>query len=71
MTVQKALEENYSWCDDIGSLLFTDQSRVIIFASHRFDDDGELTVGNITVYPRGCVKKIEVLKGQTQRCLKR
>ena len=26
------------------------------------DDDGELTVGNTTVYPRSVVKKIEVLK---------
>ena len=33
-----------------------------IFASHSFDDDGELTVGNITVYPRSVVKKIERLK---------
>jgi hypothetical protein len=62
MNLKKALEENYSWCDDIGYLLFKDKRRVIIFASHSFDDDGELTVGNITVYPRGCVKKIEVLK---------
>ena len=28
----------------------------IIFASHSFDDDGELTVGNTTVYPRSVVK---------------
>ena len=62
MTVKKALEENYSWCDDIGYLLFKDQRRVIIFASHSFDDDGELTVGNTTVYPRSVVKKIEVFK---------
>jgi len=39
-----------------------DQKKVIIFASHSFDDDGELTVGNTTVYPRSVVKKIEVLK---------
>jgi hypothetical protein len=38
------------------------QKKLIIFASHSFDDDGTLTVGNTTVYPRSVVKKIEVLK---------
>jgi hypothetical protein len=52
----------YSWCEDTGYLLHKDQKKVIIFASHSFDDDGELTVGNTTVYPRSVVKKIEVLK---------
>ena len=62
MSLNKALEQTYSWCDDIGYLLYKDQKKVIIFASHSFDDDGELTVGNTTVYPRSVVKKIEVLK---------
>ena len=62
MSLNKALEQTYSWCDDIGYLLYKDQNKVIIFASHSFDDDGELTVGNTTVYPRSVVKKIEVLK---------
>ena len=57
-----ALEQTYSWCDDIGYLLYKDQKKLIIFASHSFDDDGELTVGNLTVYPRSVVKKIERLK---------
>jgi hypothetical protein len=62
MSLKKALEQTYSWCDDIGYLLYKDQKKLIIFASHSFDDDGELTVGNVTVYPRSVVKKIEVLK---------
>ena len=62
LTLSKAKDQVYSWCEDTGYLLHKDQKKVIIFASHSFDDDGELTVGNITVYPRGCVKKIEVLK---------
>ena len=62
MSLKKALEQTYSWCDDIGYLLYKDQKKLIIFASHSFDDDGELTVGNTTVYPRSVVKKIEVLK---------
>ena len=62
MTLDKAKDQVYSWCEDTGYLLYKDQKRLIIFASHSFDDDGTLTVGNTTVYPRSVVKKIEVLK---------
>jgi len=62
MTLEKANDQVYSWCEDTGYLLYKDQKRLIIFASHSFDDDGTLTVGNTTVYPRSVVKKIEVLK---------
>ena len=62
LTLAKAKDQVYSWCEDTGYLLYKDQKKVIIFASHNFDDDGELTVGNTTVYPRSVVKKIEVLK---------
>ena len=62
LTLSKAKDQVYSWCEDTGYLLHKDQKKVIIFASHSFDDDGELTVGNTTVYPRSVVKKIEVLK---------
>ena len=61
MSLDKALDQNFSWCDDIGYLLYKDQKKLIIFASHSFDDDGTLTVGNTTTYPRSVVKKIEVL----------
>ena len=43
MTLNKAKDQVYSWCEDTGYLLFKDSRRVIIFASHSFDDDGELT----------------------------
>ena len=62
MSLDKALDQNFSWCDDIGYLLYKDQKKLIIFASHSFDDDGNLEVGNITIYPRSVVKKIERLK---------
>ena len=61
-TLEKAKDQTYSWCEDTGYLLYKDQKKLIIFASHSFDDDGTLTVGNTTVYPRSVVKKIEVLK---------
>ena len=62
MTLEKAKDQTYSWCEDTGYLLYKDTKKVIIFASHSFDDDdGSLTVGNTTTYPRSVVKKIEVL----------
>ena len=61
VSLEKAKQQVYSFCEDTGYLLYKDQKKVIIFASHSFDDDGELTVGNTTVYPRSVVKKIEVL----------
>ena len=61
-TLEKDKEQTYSGFEDTGYLLYKDQKKLIIFASHSFDDDGTLTVGNTTVYPRSVVKKIEVLK---------
>ena len=61
MSLEKAKDQVYSICEDTGYLLYKDQKKLIIFASHSFDDDGSLTVGNTTVYPRSVVKKIEVL----------
>ena len=51
----------YAWCDDIGYLYSKDQKMVKIFTSYSWDDD-ELKIGNVTVFPRCVVKKIEVLK---------
>ena len=31
MSLKKALEQTYSWCDDIGYLLYKDQKKLIIF----------------------------------------
>ena len=62
MNLQTAKEQVPSICEDTGYLLYKDTKKLVIFASHSFDDDGSLTVGNTTVYPRSVVKKIEVLK---------
>ena len=61
MSLEKAKDQVYYWCEDTGYLLYKVQKKLIIFASHSFDDDGTLTVGNTTTYPRSVVKKIEVL----------
>tara|TARA_R110002012_G_scaffold3946_1_gene18231 strand:+ start:179 stop:403 length:225 start_codon:yes stop_codon:yes gene_type:complete len=53
-----------SWFDtleDVGFLFSKDKKTVKIFTSFNYDGD-KLSVGNVTVFPRKIVKKIEVLK---------
>jgi len=38
-----------------------DEKMLKIFTSYSYDGD-KLTIGNVTVFPRSVVKKIEVLK---------
>ena len=49
---------SYSWCEDVGYLYSKDNKVIKIFASHSFDDNGKLSLGNITAYPRCVVKKL-------------
>ena len=51
----------YAFCQDTGYLYSKDSKMVKIFTSYSFDD-GKLTIGNVTVFPRSVVKKIEVIK---------
>ena len=51
----------FQYCEDIGYLFSKDIKTVKIFTSFNYDGD-KLSVGNVTVYPRSVVKKIEVLK---------
>ena len=51
----------FQWCEDIGYLFSKDSKMVKIFTSFNYDGD-KLSVGNITAYPRSCVKKIIILK---------
>ena len=52
---------NFQWCEDVGFLYSKDTKTVKIFTSFNYDGD-KLNIGNVTVYPRSVVKKIEVLK---------
>jgi len=51
----------YAFCQDTGYLYSKDSKMVKIFTSYSFDND-KLTVGNVTVFPRSVVKRIEVIK---------
>jgi len=49
---------NFSWCEDVGYLYSRDSKVIKIFASHSFDENGKLSLGNITAYPKCVVKKL-------------
>ena len=51
----------FQYCEDTGYLFSKDKKTVKIFTSFNYDGD-KLSVGNVTVFPRAVVKKIEVLK---------
>ena len=61
-TLENALKHTYSFCEDIGYLLYKDPKKLIIFTSYSFGDDGKLEIGGITTYPRQVVKRVEILK---------
>ena len=62
MSLEKATNKVYSFCEDIGYLLYKDSKKLSIFTSYSFDDDGNLEVGGVTTYPRKVVLKIERMK---------
>ena len=57
MSLDKAKDQVYSWCEDTGYLLYKDQKRLIIFASH---DKSLRRLVNSKIYfeapPSGCSK---------------
>ena len=48
---------SFTWCEDVGYLYAKTTKKVTIFSSFSYDN-GKLSVGNITCYPRCVVKKI-------------
>jgi len=62
MSLDRAIDHRYSFCEDIGYLLYKDPKRLTIFTSYSYNDDGSLEVGGITTYPRKVILKIEKLK---------
>jgi len=61
MTLDKAKDQTFSWCEDTGYLYYKDKKMLKIFTSYSYDGD-KLTIGTVTTFPRSVVKKIEVLK---------
>ena len=59
---EKVKKQSYSKCQSIGYLLHIDKDKGFIYPCHSFDEDGEMEIGNYTIFPRCVVKKIEVIK---------
>ena len=55
MSLDKAKDQVYSWCEDTGYLLHKDPKKLIIFASHSFDDDGTLDPVEPPAALHGCI----------------
>lgn len=47
-----------AYCVDVGFLYHYTDHKIWLFSSYSFNDDGSLDVGNLTVYPRGCIREI-------------
>lgn len=59
---EKDIEDNdVSICEDVGYLYKKTRDKLWLFTSYSEDDNG-MDVGGLTCFPRGCVKKIEVIK---------
>nr|BAR15708.1 hypothetical protein [uncultured Mediterranean phage uvMED] len=59
---EKDIEDNdISICEDVGYLYKKTRDRLWLFTSYSEDENG-MDVGGLTCFPRGCVKKIEVIK---------
>ena len=55
------LDHNVATCTDVGYIYKKTISKLWLFTSYSEDEDG-LSVGGVTCFPMGCIKKIEVLK---------
>ena len=55
------LKHDVATCTDTGYIFKKTKSKLWLFSSYSEDEDG-LSVGGLTAFPMGCIKKIEVLK---------
>jgi len=50
-----------SICEDVGYIYKKTKEKLWLFTSYSEDENG-MDVGGLTCFPRGCIKKIEILK---------
>jgi hypothetical protein len=55
------LQHDVATCTDTGYIFKKTKSKLWLFSSYSEDEDG-LSVGGLTAFPMGCIKKIEILK---------
>lgn len=50
-----------SICEDVGYIYKKTKEKLWLFTSYSEDENG-MDVGGLTCFPKGCIKKIEILK---------
>jgi hypothetical protein len=55
------LNHDVALCEDTGYIYKKTKSKLWLFTSYSEDENG-LSVGGLTCFPMGCIKKIKVLK---------
>ena len=58
---KEILDHDVAECEDVGWIYKKTKSNLWLFSSYSEDEDG-LSVGGLTAFPMGCIKKIEILK---------
>ena len=59
---ENILENDIAICEDTGYVFKKSKTKLWLFTSYSYDDDGKLSVGGLTVFPLGVIKKIERIK---------
>ena len=55
------LKHDVATCTDTGYIYKKTKSKLWLFTSYSEDEDG-LSVGGVTCFPMGCIKKTQILK---------
>jgi len=53
------MSEDVAVCQDIGFIFKQTKDKLWLFTSYSFDKKDNLSFGGLTVFPMGCIKKIE------------
>lgn len=56
------IKNDIAICSDTGYIFKKTKDKLWLFTSYSYDDDEKLSVGGLTVFPLGVIKKIERIK---------
>jgi len=59
---QDILKEDTAYCCDTGFIFKKNSEKLWLFTSYSYDKKKNLSIGGLTVFPIGCIKKIERIK---------
>ena len=59
---EDVLKNDVAICEDTGYIFKKTKDKLWLFTSYSYDEDKNLSVGGLTVFPLKTIKKIEVIK---------